>query len=60
MPFPLPSVFGIVQELGHFFVGRPFEAHRWSLTEGIAELLRLNGAPLFDVLVDVDPKNSSR
>ncbi|ROT68756.1 Endothelin-converting enzyme-like 1 [Penaeus vannamei] len=50
----------VLLKLKHFHVGRPFEKESWNLTNAILELMRLNGVPLFDVLIDADIRNSSR
>lgn len=50
----------VLLKLKHFHVGRPFEMESWNLTNAILELMRLNGVPLFDVLIDADIRNSSK
>ncbi|XP_042882066.1 endothelin-converting enzyme homolog [Penaeus japonicus] len=50
----------VLLKLKHFQVGRPFERDAWNLTNAILELMRLNGVPLFDVLIDADIRNSSK
>ncbi|XP_047476356.1 uncharacterized protein LOC125030368 [Penaeus chinensis] len=50
----------VLLKLKHFQVGRPFEKEAWNLTNAILELVRLNGVPLFDVLIDADIRNSSK
>ncbi|XP_045585451.2 uncharacterized protein [Procambarus clarkii] len=53
-------VFEMLKTKEEFQVGRHFEAERWNLTRALVQMLRMNGAPLFDVIVDADIHNSSR
>ncbi|XP_071521678.1 uncharacterized protein [Panulirus ornatus] len=54
------KVYELLVEMKHFQVGRPFRSELWNLTKATLELLKMNGAPLFDVLIDADVRNSSR
>ncbi|XP_059477136.1 endothelin-converting enzyme homolog isoform X2 [Neocloeon triangulifer] len=52
------KMFGLLEELGGF--ASRGESSRANLTRLIARLLRVNGAPLFDVYVDEDVNRRSR
>ncbi len=50
----------ILQQLGGYQTNDRWSDSRFDLTNLTLELLRVNGAPLFDVTLDIDAKNSSR
>nr|XP_053653838.1 uncharacterized protein DDB_G0271670-like [Cherax quadricarinatus] len=56
----LKPVFDMLKSKAEFQVGRPFQPESWNLTRALLEMFRMNGAPLFDVIIDADIRNSSR
>ncbi|KAK7074238.1 hypothetical protein SK128_015060, partial [Halocaridina rubra] len=43
-----------LKTLKEFQIGRPFEPESWDLTKAVLELMRINGAPLLDVIIQSD------
>ncbi|XP_045116012.1 neprilysin-3-like isoform X2 [Portunus trituberculatus] len=45
-----------LRTLDKFQVGKPFDSSKWDLTSALLQLLQINGAPVFDIVVDSDVK----
>lgn len=54
------SVKKAVDELGIIAAPSEWDPAQWDLTELIGKILNVNGAPLFDLVVQVDDRNTSR
>lgn len=50
----------VVEELGVIAAPSEWDPSKWDLTESIGKILQVNGAPLFDLVVQVDDRNTSR
>jgi hypothetical protein len=50
----------VVDELGLITAPAEWDPAQWDLTNLIAQILKVNGAPLFDLVVQVDDRNTSR
>ncbi|KAK3868849.1 hypothetical protein Pcinc_025775 [Petrolisthes cinctipes] len=55
----MQEVYTFFKGLKEFQVGRTFQPESWNLTKALLELMRINGAPFFDVEVDAGVFNSS-
>lgn len=49
-----------VDELGFIAAPSEWDPAQWDLTDLIGKILNVNGAPLFDLVVQVDDRNTSR
>lgn len=50
----------VIDELGLISSPENWDPAQWDLTDLIGRILQVNGAPLFDLVVQVDDRNTSR
>lgn len=50
----------VIDELGKITSPTDWDPSGWNLTDLIARMIEVNGAPLFDIAVQVDDRNTSR
>ncbi|XP_076030611.1 neprilysin-2-like isoform X2 [Oratosquilla oratoria] len=50
----------ILRGFDSFQLDAPFDNSKWNLTKAVLEMIRHNGVPFFDVIIDADVRNASR
>ncbi|XP_066984406.1 LOW QUALITY PROTEIN: uncharacterized protein [Macrobrachium rosenbergii] len=49
-----------LKDLEEFHIGRHFDPNTWDLTKAVLELMKLNGVPLLDILIQIDVQEPTR
>ncbi|KAG0717186.1 Endothelin-converting enzyme 2 [Chionoecetes opilio] len=55
----MAPVHEVLRGLDQFQVGKPFDPSSWDLTRALLQLFRINGAPLFDIMIDSDVRRDN-
>ena len=50
----------VIEDLGQMIATKEWNEKGWDLTDLLSRILQANGAPVFDIAVQVDDRNTSR